>query len=161
VELKDQLAQVLATKHTDPNAIRGAGEYVDHEKFIAWKVSAKHLLVTSCGRESQQFLKFEKNEKSLNVDTNLKILKRIAAVLRLPRRYLGGLFNSLSQIVQSEAYDTQLDQARELLASGYASPAAVVAGGVLEPTIKGLCGENGIPLGKLGKMNEDLAKAGV
>jgi hypothetical protein len=80
VELKDQLAQVLATKHTDPNAIRGAGEYVDHEKFIAWKVSAKHLLVTSCGRESQQFLEFEKNEKPLNVDTNLKILKRIAAV---------------------------------------------------------------------------------
>jgi hypothetical protein len=81
--------------------------------------------------------------------------------LRLPRLYLGGLFNSLSHLVRSEAFDTQLDQARKLLASGYASSAAVVAGGVLETTIKGLCGENGIPLGKLGKMNEDLAKAGV
>jgi hypothetical protein len=156
VELKEQLAQVLATKHTVPNAIRGAGEYVDHEKFIAWKVSAKHLLVTS------QFLEFEQNEKPLNVDTNLKILKRIAAVFAAAEAdYLGGLFNSLSHLVQAEVFDTQLDQARELLASGYASPAAVVAGVVLETTIKGLCGENGIPLGKLGKMNEDLTKAGV
>jgi hypothetical protein len=55
----------------------------------------------------------------------------------------------------------QLDQARELLAATFVAPAAVVAGVVLETTVKGLCAESGVSLGKLGKMNEDLAKAGV
>jgi hypothetical protein len=39
--------------------------------------------------------------------------------------------------------------------------AAVVAGVVLETTMRKLCGDNSIPVGKLDKMNADLAKASV
>lgn len=52
-----------------------------------------------------------------------------------------------------------MEQARELLASQYLSAAAVVAGVVLETSLRQLCVDKGIPVGKLDKMNADLAKA--
>ena len=55
----------------------------------------------------------------------------------------------------------ELEQAKELLASGYKAAAAVVAGVVLETALRKLCGDRGIPVGKLEKINADLANAGV
>ncbi|WP_205987927.1 DUF4145 domain-containing protein [Pseudoalteromonas sp. MEBiC 03485] len=54
-----------------------------------------------------------------------------------------------------------MEQATELLRSGYKGPAAVVAGVVLETTLRDLCIDNSIPIAKLDKMNSELAKAGV
>lgn len=64
-------------------------------------------------------------------------------------------------MVQAELFDSELDQARELLSSGYKGPAAVVAGVVLETALKDLCDQHSISHSKLDKMNADLAKAGV
>jgi DNA-binding transcriptional regulator YdaS (Cro superfamily) len=61
----------------------------------------------------------------------------------------------------AELFDDELEQAKELLASGYKAAAAVVAGVVIETALRKLCGERGIPVGKLDKINADLAKAGV
>jgi hypothetical protein len=73
----------------------------------------------------------------------------------------GGYLSSVRSLVQAEVFGSELEQASELLRSGYASPAAVVAGAVLETGIRELCDRNGIPHGKLDKMNADLTKAGV
>jgi len=48
-----------------------------------------------------------------------------------------------------------------LLTNGYGGPAAVVAGVVLEASLRNLCDLNSIAYSKLDKMNADLAKAGV
>lgn len=50
---------------------------------------------------------------------------------------------------------------QRFLSSGYAAAAAVIAGVVLETTLRNMCRDNGIPLGKLDKMNADLTKQGV
>jgi len=50
---------------------------------------------------------------------------------------------------------------QELITSGYKAAAAVIAGVVLETSIRQLCEDNGTATGKLDKMNADLAKAGV
>jgi len=47
------------------------------------------------------------------------------------------------------------------LDAGYKAPAAVVAGVVLETSLRELSDRQGIPHGKLDKMNADLAKANV
>lgn len=73
----------------------------------------------------------------------------------------GGYLNSVRNLVQAEVFDNELDQAKELLSSGYASAAAVIAGVVLETTIRNLCSDHNIPLGKLDKMNADLTKQGI
>ncbi|MCW5692026.1 MAG: DUF4145 domain-containing protein [Pseudolabrys sp.] len=64
-------------------------------------------------------------------------------------------------LVQSDVFDSELEQAAELLSSGYMVPAAVVAGIVLETGLREMCADNGIVIGKIDKMNADLAKAGV
>ena len=64
-------------------------------------------------------------------------------------------------MIQAEVFDDELEQATELLNSGYHSAAAVISGTVLESTLRSQCLAQNIPLGKLDKMNADLTKAGV
>lgn len=75
--------------------------------------------------------------------------------------YEGGYINSIRNLVQAEVFDSELDQARELLSSGYRLPAAVVAGTVLETTLRQMCSDRNITTGKLDKMNADLVKSGA
>jgi DNA-binding transcriptional regulator YdaS (Cro superfamily) len=55
----------------------------------------------------------------------------------------------------------ELEQAKELLATGYKAAAAVIAGVVLETALRRLCSDRGLPVGKLEKINADLANAGT
>ena len=64
-------------------------------------------------------------------------------------------------LVQAEVFDSELEQANELLGSSYSIAAAVIAGVVLETALRELCYTEGISPGKLDKINADLAKAGV
>jgi len=89
-------------------------------------------------------------------------LKRMKAVfLAAKEDFQGGYLNSLRNLVQAEVFGSELDQARELLSTGYIPAAAVIAGVVLETTIRNLCTDHGLEHGKLDKMNADLAKASV
>ncbi|MHC8349823.1 hypothetical protein ACYZT7_10720 [Pseudomonas sp. RT4P38] len=60
----------------------------------------------------------------------------------------------------AEVFGSELEQANELLAAGYASAAAVAAGVFLETTIRNLCIDHEIEHGKLDKMNADWPKCG-
>lgn len=73
--------------------------------------------------------------------------------------YDGGYLSSLRNLVQAEVFDSELDQALELLSNGYKSAAAVVAGTVLETSLRELGILHKVQIGKLDKMNSDLAKA--
>lgn len=65
----------------------------------------------------------------------------------------------MRNLVQAELFESELEQARELLAGGYVTAAAVVAGVVLETTLRQMCRDADLPVAKLDKMNADLAKA--
>jgi len=69
------------------------------------------------------------------------------------------MLRSLRSIVQAEVFDDELEQASELFRNGYTSAAAVVAGVVLETTIRKICESHDIAHGKLEKMNAELTKA--
>ncbi|MEI2651840.1 MAG: hypothetical protein V9G12_06755 [Microthrixaceae bacterium] len=64
-------------------------------------------------------------------------------------------------LIQAEVFSDALEQASELLRSGYKDPACVVAGVALETTLKELCSRNDISVAKLDKMNADLCKSGI
>lgn len=136
------------------------GTFVAHDEFLAWKARSKNLLVLACGDKSEHFKAFEQNEKA-NYGTNHSILINLMTILDGARRdYEAGLCNSFRSIIQSEVFDNELEQAEELLKANYISAAAVIAGVVLETTIRQLCDDEGIGHGKLDKMNADLTKAG-
>lgn len=136
------------------------GTFVDDDEYRAWKAKAKNLLTLACGVHSEHFKAFEHNEKA-DFGTNHSTLLRLMALLNGARQdYEGGLCNSLRSIIQSDVFDTELEQAEELLKASYITAAAVIAGVVLETTIRQLCDDEGIAHGKLDKMNADLTKAG-
>lgn len=79
--------------------------------------------------------------------------------------YEGGYLFDVRQLVHAEVLDDLLEQAQALHGAGYHAPAAVVAGCVLEDSLRTMCiAEPSIVLParpKLDGMNAQLAKAGV
>jgi hypothetical protein len=140
----------------------GVSNYVDGESFLEWKVKAKNLIVKVCGESSEHYKEFLNSEKPGGYETNLDQFKRVKSVfLAAKEDFEGGYLTSFKTLVQSEVFDNELEQAQELLKSGYHAAAAVIAGVVLETGLRELCTRQGIDHGKLDKMNADLAKAGV
>ncbi|MBN3861182.1 DUF4145 domain-containing protein [Pseudomonas frederiksbergensis] len=162
-ELEEQLEAIEASKRSAPSPMTGAASiYVDQNALLNWKVKAKTLLINTCGESSQQLVSFIAAEKAPGLATNYEILKQLRAVfLAIKEDFEGGYLNTVRNLVQAEVFGSELEQASELLSAGYASAAAVIAGVVLETTIRNLCTDRGIDHGKLDKMNADLAKAGA
>lgn len=134
--------------------------YGEADLFIGWRVKARNLLLQACGAKSVHYVEF----RSLETGSSYArwFMPRLKAVfLAAKEDFEGGYLRSIRSLVHAELFDEELQQARELHASGYKSAAVVVAGVVLETTLRKLCGDKGIPVGKLDKMNADLAKAGL
>lgn len=132
--------------------------------FLEWKTKAENVLKLACGPNSPHYDAFKKNEVTTMYDSNIAILGRLQPIMKAAYDDLkSGFLITLKQLVQAEVFDDELEQAKELFNSGYSTAAAVIAGVVLETTIRDLCNNNGIPTAKkkLEVMNADLVKAGV
>ncbi|ACK71801.1 conserved hypothetical protein [Gloeothece citriformis PCC 7424] len=162
-ELCKQLDKLENTKKNYYSEFLGSYKnYVDDDILLNWKVKVKDLLSKVCREESQHFREFLESETATWGDTNYNILQRMKAVfLAAKEDFEGGYLLSVRSLVQAEMFDSQLEQAEELFKSGYITAAAVIAGVVLETTLRELCDRSSIAHGKLDKMNADLAKAGI
>ena len=160
-ELQQQLADLIASKKPYYDSESGRQrETVDGDALLEWKVKARNLLTRVCGSDSQHFQQFEKNEHGY-FSTNYESLLSLKSVFVAAKEdFEGGYLFSTRTIVQAELFDSELEQAQELYDGGYISAAAVIAGVVLETSLRELCDRNSIPHGKLDKMNSDLAKVG-
>jgi len=155
-ELNVQLNAIEATVSTD------SSKKIDNDMFLGWKVKTKNLLVNACGESSQHFQAFLKAETPFPMEGNYYVLKRVSAVfLAAKEDFEGGYLASLKSLVQAEVFESELEQASELLRSGYKLASAVIAGVVLETALRDLCSTHGLPIGKLDTMNGQLAKAGI
>ena len=165
-ELKIQADEVEASKSTKIKEYFSDGSThvdtdVDEEKLLSWKIKVRNLLSKTCGENSQHFQEFEKIEEYSTYFGNYDRFRRFQAVfLAAKEDFEGGYLSSIKTLVQAEVFDSELEQAKELLGAGYFSAAAVIAGVVLETALRELCDRENIPHGKLDKMNADLAKAG-
>jgi hypothetical protein len=150
-----------ASKHHE-RSVMMEGIYIDNDTFLTWKVKVNHLLAIVCGENSQHFRLLKDSQHPFAGDTNYGIFRRMRAVLLAAKSdYEGGLLTRVRNLVQAEVFVDELDQAQELLDAGYITASAVIAGVVLETTLRQSCNDLSIPIGKLDKMNADLAKAGV
>ena len=161
-ELLVQIAALVEKQREDPSA-HDVGDDVDAASFLGWCVNARNLLLHACGAELEHYKAFQIVERRYGQTqlTAYKFMLGLRAVVLAAREdYAGGYLRSVGSLVHAQLFNDELEQARELHASGYNAAAAVVAGVVLETTLRKLCGDNGIAVAKLGKMNADLAKAG-
>ena len=161
-ELESQVISIEATKQRRHSEYSGSYDHIDDNLILNWQVKVKNLLSNLCGEDSQHFTAFIEAGKASSFTSNYTILQQMKAVFMAAKEdFEGGYLNSVRNLVQAEVFDNELDQAKELLGSGYAAAAAVIAGTVLETTLRNMCSDNGLPLGKLDKMNADLTKQGV
>jgi hypothetical protein len=144
-ELALQLEAIGETRQTKRSEYSGPYEEVDPELLLGWCVKARSLIGSACSKDGEHLL-----------------FKSVKAVfLAAKEDFEGGYLVSVRNLIQAEVAGNEIDQATELWGSGYITAAAVVAGVVLETTLRTLCEANGLSTGKLNKMNDDLAKAGV
>ena len=162
-ELEDLLSPHMALSFgLQVAGLTDTKQSIAEDFLLNWSVKAKNIIANSCGENSQHFKEFEKAQKRTRYDNNFSVLRRLAAVfLAAKDDFEGGYVKTIRSLIQAEVFDDELEQATELLNSGYISAAAVISGTVLESTLRSLCLANGIQFGKMDKMNSDLAKAGV
>lgn len=160
-ELTAELEQIEAAK-THKNGEYGSYLSVDEEQLDEWRLKAKSLISRACGKDGEHLEAFVSAETPQPFETNYDILKRLRPIFSAARSdFQGGHLASVRSLVQAELFDSELDQASELLKQGYKGPAAVVGGVVLETALRDLCDQQSIPHGKLDQMNGALAKVGV
>jgi hypothetical protein len=161
----DQLfAEIPAMVSTIAQRRGDFGSYteMDDESALTWKVKVKNLLVATCGKESQHYLEFIEAEKVNSYESSSDAFKRMKSVfIAAMDDYKGGYLTSIKNLIQADVFDSELEQAEELLSNGYKLASAVIAGVVLETALRDLCGRESISTGKLDKMNADLTKAGI
>lgn len=160
-ELATQLAAVSATRINTQTSFNSGFE-VDSESYTNWKTKARHLLTLVCGQDSIHYKDFVDKEKGGSYLTSYDTLMQVRAVFEAAQEdFDGGYMNSVRNMVQAEVFSNELDQANELMKGGYTTAAAVIAGVVLETTMRRMCDDAGIEAGNLNKMNADLTKASV
>jgi hypothetical protein len=161
-ELEEQISPVESTKSQTHYQSMGSSTNVDSDVLLQWSVKVKNLISKVGGENCEHYRAFVEAETSADWSGNFSMFKALKAVFFATKEdYLGGYLSSFKSIVQAEVFDTELEQARELLNNGYFTAAAVIAGVVLETTLRDLCAQSNIEPSNLNKMNADLAKAGV
>lgn len=163
-ELNQQLEELQASVTTRRRGHGGGTyEHLESDLLLNWGVKVRSLLGRLGGEASTHLALFAGSESYLGIgDSEGRRLKRMKAVfLAAKEDFEGGYLTSYRTIVQAEVFSSELEQAAELLKTGYATAAAVIAGVVLETTLRDMCSSRDIDHGSLNKMNDDLARAGV
>lgn len=161
-ELAQQMEAILASKKPIYNGHFDKTEIgIDANDLLGWKVKARSLLSKACGTDSEHFKEFEKNQAT-GYGSYLDTLECLKAIFMAAKEdYEGGYLRAIRGLVQAELFDSELEQATALREAGYKPAAAIIAGVVLETSLRELCDRAGLGHAKLDKMNADLAKAGT
>lgn len=135
---------------------------VANDVLLNWIMKAQNLIANTCGEDSLYFKKFDNISESLGQESSLQNIRKLIAIFTAAREdFEKGFIFSIKDLVLTEVFGDELDQAAELLQCNHILAAAVVAGVVLEMKIRGLCDRFSIPYSKLEKANADLVKRGA
>jgi hypothetical protein len=162
-ELIEQCKTVAATAHTETISGLPPSQQLNAAKLLGWTTKATSLLQQACGADSVHIAQF--NLVGTGAGAWTSSVTRGEFYLEVSRAaqedYDVGYLVSVRSMVSAEVFSSELEQAEELLRSGYCVAAAVIAGTVLETTLRSLCATNGQTVSNLDRMNDELAKAGV
>jgi hypothetical protein len=128
--------------------------------FKAWGTNVLNLLERVFGENSVHYKQFfDHYNRFREYESEFENCRAI--FLAAKEDYEGGYLFNIRALIKAEVLDEALEQAVEILNTGYKDPACVLAGVALETSLKELCTRSTIPHGKLDKMNVELCKAGT
>ncbi len=157
-DLQQEAKEILKTNRTVAFM-----NIVDETKFQKWTLRVKNLIFTITGENSFYLKDFDKIEsvKYAGGDNLTKFKQLIGVLDAVKEDYENGHLISFKNLIEADVFEIELEQAKELLNKKYKTASAVIAGIVLETSLRSLCDNYSIPHGKLDKMNADLAKLGI
>jgi hypothetical protein len=153
--------QILGTRRAPPPHIVG-DDRVDLEKSQQWATSVSQCLSSLFGADSEYYKSFAGRFKHPGYYSDL--LTGLAVIKAAQNDYVKGYLIEARTLITAEVFDDILEQAEHLLQQSYYQAAAVLAGCVLEDTLRKVAERNGCTLQdrpKLDGINAELAKKGV
>lgn len=135
------------------------GGYVESGQFNEWATSAVALIQRVFGDVSPHFKNFMKSYDPSSRQHNF--LNCVGVFRAAKEDYLGGYLFTIRGLIKAEDSMDVIEQANELLRSGYKDPSCALAGVGLEIALKELCTRNNIVHAKLDAMNVELCKREV
>jgi hypothetical protein len=136
-------------------------------KFAAteWGLNCLHILKKVFSEDSDYYLKFKNKIQGFESDDNFEYVRFSISFLRAAKNdYENGYIFNTRTLIEAEIFDDLLEQSEHLLSQGYFQASAVIAGCVLEDTLRKLCDKNNITFPKkptIEPMNVELAKKGI
>ena len=152
---------VVMGEEINANAYNDDGlVYVRSDKFIGWLTSTLSLIgIVFSGKN---YYSNVLEDALTNRQSYIGYFRDCLESFKAAREeYAGGYSFNLRSLIGAEFSEDALEQAEELLESGYEVAACVVAGVALEITLKILCDKEEIEHSKLDKMNAELKKADI
>ena len=140
---------------------------LDLDKKTTWQTSSLQLLHDVCGAESPTFGQFSTilatKHNSIAGGNHGQFKKLLAVFNSAKDQYESGSLFNVRNLIHADVFTDGLEQAEYWLSESWRTPAAVIAGTVLESTLRELCDQHPDienPSG-MGKMNTALTKAGA
>ena len=144
---------------------------VNQHSLTQWRTSVLSLLQKVFGDSSTTFKSFQaasqlhdKISDRPNTNTVECFEKENAIFLSAKSDYEGGYVFDIQNLANAVIFNDELEQASYLLDEDWNLPAAVIAGTVLESTLRQLCNQSSVSLPdkpKASLMNNQLKPAGV
>ena len=163
--MKEKILEKYVRLINDINsAILAAGETRWPNTTIITRVitEAMNLIKKTCGDSSDHYVRLKEITDSKNYHEN-DAVKYKGVIEAAYNDYKDG-FANLDSFVRAEIFEDFLSMAEYLLEQGYYVPAASLAGGVLEDSLRKLSDKNNISYiekTKINSLNTELAKASI
>lgn len=151
----------MATQRPPPPNVVG-DDRVDSDKSQEWATSTSQLLGSLFGRDSEYYGRFQLAFRYAGYYSDM--VQGVAVLRAAWNDYSKGYLIEAKSLITAEVFDDILEQAQHLLEQGYHHAAAILAGCVLEDTLRKMCQRNGVTLPakpKVDGMNTELAKKAV
>ena len=136
---------------------------LDGKLLVQWQTSVLSLLSRVFGMESTTTQEFRKALDHPFEQIQSQFTRLHAIFDSAKSDFEGGYLFSVRNLVHASVFTDELDQAKHFLDARYKVAAAVIAGTVLESTLREMCNQHPVleSSDKLNKMNDDLAREGV
>jgi len=132
----------------------------DSARYEQWRTSSLNFLATALGRDSVHYNAFVGVDEDYS-GSESKVLHFLGVLQAARDDIESGWVGRRELLLTADAFESFLEQADYLLEQGFKNPAAMLAGAVLESTLRKMCEVRGIEIGPretIGTLNAKLAK---
>jgi hypothetical protein len=156
----DEIIDMGNRLHGTATRSGGGRAYIPDEGAIyGWVASSRNLTAGVVGQESQYFSALAETLEGYPYASD--VARAIGILQAFRDDWDAGLLVSRELLITADAFEGFLERAEYLLSQNYKDAAAVLIGGVLEATLRKMCGVRGIEIGPreaIGTLNDKLAK---